>query len=59
MNERQREVEIEALERAEPYIRMVVALLMCLRWGGGIGAHTTCYKEADKYIDQLRKDIQR
>jgi len=44
------------VKQASPYIRSILAFLFRMRYT--MWDHTHCYKEADKFIAQLKEDIE-
>jgi hypothetical protein len=59
MDRNLREMEIDELKRARPYLRSVLAFLVYLRFGPGLEPHPfiDCYEAADHFLMVLRNDL--
>lgn len=49
--------DLEVVDKAQPYIRSIAALALYLRFGSSRGVED-CYTTADKFIAQLKQDMQ-
>ena len=51
--------DLEALMKARPYIRSVLAFLIYLRNGEKLNGLTAAYCKADEFLGALHDDVQR
>lgn len=55
ITQRGKEMDLETLKQAKPYIRSILAFLLKLRVP--TNPATSCYCDADDFISQLERDV--